>query len=276
MIAEIRSGVNRPPAGYRHKENQLCYNSADMRRPGGRTAALAAAVCALASISADPRRAGAAVPAQTEAGAHGTAKAAAGTAKDALARLEKTLAGLNSFQADFDQTSYLASRGRPLRDKGRLFVQKPDMMRWEYDGAEPKTYVYKAGLFLQYIPEDNQLIRQRLPEEQSPSDIRGLLTGKARLVDGFDAEDSPFPGGPPGAVQLKLTPRDESETQYLLLEIDPADWMVRRVVRFDGAGNKTEYALSRFKANPRLPADAFEIKIPPGCEIIDDPGPQKK
>jgi outer membrane lipoprotein carrier protein len=209
------------------------------------------------------------VPAQTEAGATSTAKAA-------VARLEKTLASLTTFQADFDQTSYLASMVRPLREKGRLIVQKPDMMRWDYEGAEPKTYVYKAGLFLQFIPEDNQLIRQRVPEEQSPSDIRGLLTGKARLAEGFEIEESPFPGGAPGAVQLKLTPKDESETQYLLLEINPADWMVRRVVRFDGAGNKTEYSFSRLKANPRLAKDAFEIRIPPGCEIIDDPGPRKK
>jgi outer membrane lipoprotein-sorting protein len=205
----------------------------------------------------------------------GVAQAAV-SPKDALARLEKTLASLAAFQSDFDQTSFLASRGKPLHEKGRLTVQKPDLMRWEYEGAEPKVYVYRAGMFLQYIPEDKQLVRQRLPVEQSPSDIRGLLTGKARLTEGFDAEDSPFPGGAPGAVQLKLTPRDESETQYLLLEIDPKDWMVRRLVRFDWAGNKTEYALSRLKANPRLPKDAFEIKIPADCEIIDDPGPRKK
>jgi outer membrane lipoprotein carrier protein len=208
--------------------------------------------------------------------AAGGASGQAVAPKEALGRLEKTLAALTSFQADFDQTSFLASRAKPLHEKGRLTVQKPDLMRWEYEGAEPKIYVYRSGMFLQYIPEDNQLIRQRLPEEQSPSDVRGLLTGKARLAAGFDAEESPFPGGAPGAVQLKLTPRDESETQYLLLEIDSKDWMVRRLVRFDWAGNKTEYALSRIKANPRLPKDAFEIKVPPDCEIIDDPGPRKK
>lgn len=246
-----------------------------MRRAGGNIGGIpglrlaCAAAVALILCLAAPARSREGVPAQTEAGATSKAKAA-------VARLEKTLASLTTFQADFDQTSYLASMVRPLREKGRLIVQKPDMMRWDYEGAEPKTYVYKAGLFLQFIPEDNQLIRQRVPEEQSPSDIRGLLTGKARLAEGFEIEESPFPGGAPGAVQLKLTPKDESETQYLLLEIDPADWMVRRVVRFDGAGNKTEYAFSQLKANPRLAKDAFEIRIPPGCEIIDDPGPRKK
>jgi outer membrane lipoprotein carrier protein len=218
----------------------------------------------------------AAAPARGEAIAAGATETAV-TPQEAVARLEKTLAALTTFQADFEQTSHLASMARPLREKGRLSVQKPDMMRWEYEGPEPKTYVYRQGLFLTYIPEDKQLIRQRLPEEQSGADMRGLLTGKARLAEGFAVEDSPFPGGAPGSVQIKLTPKEqEGETSYLLLEIDAKDWMVRRVVRFDWAGNKTEYVLSRFKANPKLPKDAFEIKVPADCEIIDDPGPRKK
>jgi outer membrane lipoprotein carrier protein len=218
----------------------------------------------------------AAAPARGKTSAAGAAETAV-TPQEAVARLEKTLAALTTFQADFEQTSHLASMARPLREKGRLSVQKPDMMRWEYEGPEPKTYVYRQGLFLTYIPEDKQLIRQRLPEEQSGADMRGLLTGKARLAEGFAVEDSPFPGGAPGAVQIKLTPKEqEGETNYLLLEIDAKDWMVRRVVRFDWAGNKTEYVLSRFKANPKLPKDTFEIKVPADCEIIDDPGPRKK
>jgi outer membrane lipoprotein carrier protein len=231
---------------------------------------LAAALLAAAMLF------GAGAEARAEAGAAGAAETAV-TPQEAVARLEKTLAALTSFQADFEQTSYLATMARPLREKGRLSVQKPDMMRWEYEGAEPKTYVYRRGLFLTYVPEDNQLIRQRLPEEQSGADMRGLLTGKVRLSEGFTVEDSPFPGGAPGAVQIKLTPKEqEGETNYLLFEIDSRDWMVRRVVRFDWAGNKTEYAFSRFKANPKLPKDAFEIKVPADCEIIDDPGPRKK
>jgi outer membrane lipoprotein carrier protein len=243
-----------------------------MRRAGSKFTLTAALLAAALHF-------GPSAPARVEAGAAGPAAAPspAVTPQEAVARLEKTLAALTSFQADFEQTSYLASMARPLREKGRLSVQKPDMMRWEYDGPEPKTYVYRQGLFLTYVPEDKQLIRQRLPEEQSGSDIRGLLTGKVRLTEEFAVEDSPFPGGAPGAVQIKLTPKEqEGETNYLLFEIDSKDWMIRRVVRFDWAGNKTEYAFSRFKANPKLPKDAFEIKIPSDCEIIDDPGPRKK
>jgi len=218
-----------------------------------------------------------AAPASAEASAAGRAAETAVTPQEAVARLEKTLAALTSFQADFEQTSYLASMARPMREKGRLSVQKPDMMRWEYEGPEPKTYVYRQGLLLTYIPEDKQLIRQRLPEEQSGADMRGLLTGKSRLTEEFAVEDSPFPGGARGVVQIKLTPKNqEGETSYLLFEIDSKNWMIRRVIRFDWAGNKTEYAFSRFKADPKLPKDAFEIKVPADCEIIDEPGPRKK
>jgi outer membrane lipoprotein carrier protein len=84
---------------------------------------------------------------------------------DIIARLEQNLRGLTSFQADFEQTSSSSSLSTPLKEKGRLFVKKDDLMRWDYTDPEKKTFVFNAGLLLSYFPEDNQLWRQRIPPE---------------------------------------------------------------------------------------------------------------
>ena len=158
----------------------------------------------------------------------------------------------------------------PLREKGRLFFQKPGRMRWEYEGGSGQIVVLNDDILETYDPEENQLIRRRIPEEQADGAIFGLLSGQARLVEAYQAENSPFPGAEGPVHQLKLTPVEEGETAYLLVEIDARTYFLRRVIIFDWAGNKNEFSFSRLKTNPRLGPGLFAIEVPDGCEIIDD------
>lgn len=198
------------------------------------------------------------------------------TPQEAVARLEKNLLALETLQADFEQSSFQTSVSTPLREKGRVVFQKPERMRWDYTDPEPKTFLFKEGLLQSYFPEDKQLWRQRISPEQYESNILGLLSGKSRLVERYTVESSPFPGAGPNAAQVKLTPRQEEETDYILLEIDRATWLLRRVILFDWAGNKTEFVFSRAKTNTRLSRDAFDLKVPPDCEILEGEAPRKK
>jgi len=191
-------------------------------------------------------------------------------------RLEKGMRSLETFQADFSQTSYSTTVSAFLQQAGKIFFMKPGFMRWEYGPPEPSTYVYKEGLYLSYYPEDNQLWKQTISPEEYETGILGILLGKARLAEKYAVEFSPFPGGEKGAAQVKLTPRDEEDNTYILLEIDQKSWLLRRAVLFDWAGNKIEYGFSRVKINAGLAKGLFEIKVPPDCEIIEDAGLRKK
>jgi len=196
--------------------------------------------------------------------------------RDILTRTEGALASLDSFQADFEQSFSSTTISTPLREKGRLFYQKPGRMRWEYKGSSSQVVVLQGGLIETYDPEENQLIRQKLPENQSDSAIFGLLTGKARLTETYEVENDSFPGAEGPVYQLKLIPKEENETAYLRIEIDARTNLLRRVVLVDWADNKNEVAFLRLKTNPRLGPDLFKIKVPPDCEIIDDAAPRKR
>jgi outer membrane lipoprotein-sorting protein len=196
--------------------------------------------------------------------------------RDILIQAEKALAALNSFQADFEQAFFSTTVSTPLKEKGRLFFQKTGRMRWVYEGPSSQIIVLKDGVLETYDPEENQLHRQKLPKEQTDTAIFGLLSGQARLSETYDVENNPFPGAEGPVHQLKLTPKEESETAYILLEIDARTYLLRRVVLFDWAYNKNEFAFSRLKINPRLGPDTFKITVPAGCEIIDDVTPRKR
>jgi outer membrane lipoprotein carrier protein len=196
--------------------------------------------------------------------------------QEAVRNLEKRLASLHSLQADFDQAYFPASIATPLEERGRFSFERPERMRWEYLEPEPKVYIYKEGLSLAYFPEDNQLFRYALTPEEKDSAIFTLLTGRARIEDEYLVEAGDLPSERKDRLQLKLTPKKESEFSHILLEIDQGTWLIEKAVFFDLGGNRQEFRFRRSRANPRLGPATFELKVPPGAEIIEDLPPPKK
>ena len=195
--------------------------------------------------------------------------------QEAARNIEKTFASLHSLKADFEQAYYSASLATPLLEKGKLFLQKPDSMRWEYQEPERNIYVYKGGVSLAFFPEDNQLFRHTLSPEEKDWPVFSLLTGKAKITEAYTIEEAEFPTDKKESVQLKLIPLEEGELSYILVEANPRTWLLEAVISLDWAGNKQEYRFSGFELNPRLNARIFEIEVPPGCEVIEDLPPGK-
>jgi len=198
------------------------------------------------------------------------------TPQTAALNIEKAFATLRSLQADFEQSYFSASMATPLVEKGKLYLQKPDLMRWEYLEPERNIYLYKEGVSLAYFPEDNQLYRHALSPEEKDWAIFSLLTGRAKITDTYTVEPTEFPSERKSPVQLRLTPKTEGEISYILLEADPKTWLLDKAVFLDWAGNKQEFRFSRLKLNPRLDAGTFELDVPADCEVIDDLPPPKK
>jgi outer membrane lipoprotein carrier protein len=195
--------------------------------------------------------------------------------QEAARNIEKAFASLRSLQADFEQSYYSASLATPLVERGRLFLQKPDLMRWEYLEPEPNVYVYKEGISFAYFPEDNQLYRHSLSPEEKDWAVFSLLTGTARITETYTIESAEFPTDKKESVQLKLIPLEEGELSYILIEASPRTWLLETVISLDWAGNKQEFRFSGFKLNPRLSDRVFELEVPADCEIIDDLPPGK-
>lgn len=225
----------------------MCYNCG-MKR--GRTFLLGLLLCAAAAFPVTP--------------------------EEAAANLEKTLRGLHSLQARFEQLYFSMSVTEPLREKGDLFLEKPDRMRWQYKSPQEKVFLYAGGILQVYLPEDNQLTRSRVPPEAYESDILGIFLGVKSFRDLYAIEDTHFPTDTARVRQVKLTPREEGDYSHILLEIDDKTWLLRRVIFFEWAGNKREFIFSQVRMNVSLPSATFGLKVPADCEIIDDTGPRKR
>lgn len=195
--------------------------------------------------------------------------------EEAVANLEKALKAVRTLRADFEQLHFSMSVSEPLREKGELLLEKPDRMRWEYRSPQDKVFLYKEGVLEAYLPEEKQLTRSPVAEEALKSDIFGIFLGTMSFAEAYAVESNPFPTDATRVRQVKLTPRTEGDYSHILLEIDEATWLPRRVLFLEWAGAKREFVFSRVRTGVRLPAGAFTLKVPPGTEVIDDTGPIK-
>ncbi len=201
---------------------------------------------------------------------------AAPTAQETAANLEKALRKVRTLQARFEQLYFSISVSEPLRESGDLFVQRPDRMRWQYKLPQEKAFLYTGGLLQVYVAEDKQLTRSRVSPESYDTDILGIFMGKRSFRELYTIEDTRFPTDTARVRQIKLTPKEEGDYSQILLEVDDRTWLLRRAIFIEWAGNKREFLFSRLKTNAALPARTFELKVPPGTEIIDETGPAKR
>ncbi len=207
----------------------------------------------------------AARPAQAPSRVETSTQAAA---EETARRMEAALGAVKTLRADFQQTYYSMAAPEPLREKGVFTFQKPDSMRWEYQSPEKNVFLYAGGTFKFYIAEENQLIVSRESRDRDQAQVLDLFTGARRLADVYAVEATAFPTGDKDAAQVRLTPREEGDTAYLLVEVGRGDALPRRVIAFDWAGNRQEFVFSRLKTGLRFPPGQFDFTPPPGCEIV--------
>ncbi len=186
-----------------------------------------------------------------------------------VARAESALASLKTFQADFEQVYYSNSVSIPLKEKGHIWFQKPDSMKWRYEDPEEKIFLSKEGIYQYYIPEDNQLFRGRIPKEGHEGEVLTLLSGQKSINDAYDVLLSPLPIKEKNVDQLQLTPKDEDYYSHILLELNKKTGLIRKITLFDWAGNKTEILLKKIKTNMRLSKKIFQLKVPSDAEVIE-------
>ncbi len=192
------------------------------------------------------------------------------SADEAVARLERALKAVTTLQARFEQLHYSMAVSEPLREKGDLFLEKPDRMRWAYKDPQDKVFLYKDGILEMYLPEEKQLTRSPVSPDALKSDIFGIFLGAMSFRDAYIVEDNLFPTEATRVRQVKLTPKTEGEFSHILLEIDETTWLLRRAIFLEWAGNKREFVFSQVRTGVRIPAKTFTLKVPPGTEIIDD------
>ncbi len=181
-----------------------------------------------------------------------------------IGQIEARYGRMRGLAAEFEQT-YSAPGVRVRRERGRLVLQRPRRMRWEYDPKPGKLFIVSGRDVWLYVPADREATHADL---DSVSDARFpflFLLGRTNLKREFRsitlAESSAE------TRTLRLIPRAASAgLREIFLEVYP-DGRIIRVRLVDTAGAVSEVALSNVRENFIAPPDAFEFRPPPGVTV---------
>jgi outer membrane lipoprotein carrier protein len=184
-----------------------------------------------------------------------------------IEKIEARYGRMRGLAAEFEQT-YRAPGQRERRERGRLVLQRPRRMRWEYDPKPGKLFIVNGRDVWFYSPADREATRADLSRVSDARFPFLFLLGQTNLRREFRSVTLLGQGGSQsGTSVLRLVPRgNASGLREILLEVH-GDGSVLRVTLADSAGATSEVALSNVRENFLAPMDAFEFRPPPGVTV---------
>ena len=187
-----------------------------------------------------------------------------------LAGLQAWLDGTQTLDMHFQQSLVSGALGTTATESGRLYLERPGKLRWDYLDPEKKIALLLGDRTALYLEDERLMSRGRLTGEQGL--FPRLLAGHDRVDEFFSASlvETPSAGGR-GAYRLKLVPKGDHATMgAVTLTLRPPAFLIEGAELLDETGNRTTYTFSNVRRNRALPEGLFAFEPPPGTELVDE------
>jgi len=184
-----------------------------------------------------------------------------------LGRVQAWLTETHDLEARFEQTLISGAFGAGVEESGRMLLERPGRMRWDYTDPEVKIALLDGDRTWLYLAEEQQLWEGRLDEADSLLSM--LLAGDEPLASLFDASLVTTPETGRGTYLLRLAPRNDAESfQEVVLTLRAPRFALEEIEVLDPTGNRMRYRFSEIERNRGLPPAAFRFETPAGTEIV--------
>jgi outer membrane lipoprotein carrier protein len=200
--------------------------------------------------------------------AGGTVLGAELKAVEVVSRVQAWLDGTHTLVGEFEQVLISSALGAGLEESGRLYIERPGKMRWDYTSPERKVAIIQGDLTWFYIEEDEQMFLGRLDGEIELLPM--LLAEQTALDDMFSISLSATPRrGGEGAYRLLLEPLTSSSgaLEQITLSVSPPGFAINSAEILDSGGNRSLYRFDRLERNGAFPKAIFHFEPPSGTLI---------
>jgi outer membrane lipoprotein carrier protein len=188
------------------------------------------------------------------------ALAAASPASD----VEKYMAGLSAWSADFQQTID-DGNGKVVRSAaGKFYLQRPGKFRWDY--SQPSEQLVLAdGKQIWFYDKDLAQANVRDMDTTLASTPAALLSGGGSVSSQFDIKALPASGG---LQWFQLIPKHPG-TDFQLVRIGfDKDGELASMFLADKLNQITQLTFTHPTRNPKFAPDLFSFSPPPGVDVI--------
>jgi|TARA_B110001454_G_scaffold183186_1_gene178217 outer membrane lipoprotein carrier protein len=187
--------------------------------------------------------------------------------QQALDSIQRQYEKVSTFEADFTQRSYVKMMNQTQSVKGTVKIKKPGKMKWVYGAPDTQILISDGKNLWLYVPEEEQATRVPVESIYSSNTPALFLAGKGKLTQSFNVESVSEENK---NILVTLVPKnDDQGLARLILHADKKNYQITGSTVYDKLGNKTEIRFSQIRINREIPEEQFQLKTPPGVEILD-------
>jgi outer membrane lipoprotein carrier protein len=180
-------------------------------------------------------------------------------------KVEGFLQGLESLQAQFEQTLTDRNGQTVERASGTLAIRRPNRFRWDYREPNEQVIVADGSRIWLYDADLEQVTVRKLDDTLSATPAM-LLSGQGNLQDNFNVTQTSQSGG---VYWVRMEPkRDDTDFKWVRLGFDGATLKFMELA--DKLGQTTYLEFDRLERNPVLDPSRFTFNVPPGADVIGD------
>ena len=188
-------------------------------------------------------------------------------AKAAALRVQRFYEHAKNFSARFAQTSTYPTFGNVKQASGKVYLAKPDRLRWEYDDG--RLIVLDGKALWNWNAEDKEAtVHRGFGVSQVPAEF-AFLFGKGTLLDRFAVREMPAVQGLPEGETLELVPRKPSGDVQKLVLVSGPDGQVKASVVTNSQGDVNQLVFSEVKVDGPLPDSLFRFEPPAGAHVSE-------
>jgi len=178
---------------------------------------------------------------------------------------------LESLSVAFVQTAHDFILEEEEISTGKLFLQVPGRIRWEYAPPSEKVLLVTDNLMRLYNPTANQVQEFKKGKGNQGTDLLiGFGKSNDKIGESYDVslgqEDE-------HGVVLALVPKPDSPASLFTkieLTIDKKTWTPVRSVFHEPNRDRTDIRFDDVEINGTLPEGIFELRLPKDVEILRD------
>ena len=187
--------------------------------------------------------------------------------QQALDAIQRQYEKVSTFEADFTQRSYVKMMNQTQSIKGTVKIKKPGKMKWVYGAPDTQILISDGKNLWLYVPEEEQATKVPVESIYSSNTPALFLAGKGKLTRSFNVESVSQENQ---NILVTLVPKNEDQgLARLILHADKKNYQITGSTVYDKLGNKTEIRFSRIRINREIPEEQFQLRTPPGVEILD-------
>jgi outer membrane lipoprotein carrier protein len=178
--------------------------------------------------------------------------------------VEKYMAGLSAWSADFQQTID-DGNGKVVRSAaGKFYLQRPGKFRWDY--SQPSEQLVLAdGKQIWFYDKDLAQANVRDMDTTLASTPAALLSGGDSVSSQFDIKALPASGG---LQWFQLIPKHPG-TDFQLVRIGfDKNGELASMFLADKLNQITQLTFTHPTRNPTFAPDLFSFSPPPGVDVI--------